>query len=71
MNTFSWKELDKVSSADVKPSDMKNQLVENLVNIGKEYAEDDDKYFPLSKCSNRKKESIEIENIFATFFFSN
>jgi hypothetical protein len=48
------KELDKVSSTDVKPSDMKNQLVENLVNIGKEYAEDDEKYFPLSKLTNTK-----------------
>jgi hypothetical protein len=43
-----------VSSTDVKPSDMKNQLVENLVNIGKEYAEDDEKYFPLSKLTNTK-----------------
>ena len=43
-----------MSSTDVKPSDMKNQLVENLVNIGKEYAEDDEKYFPLSKLTNTK-----------------
>ena len=43
-----------MSSTDVKPSDMKNQLVENLVNIGKEYAEDDEKYFPLSKLRNTK-----------------
>ncbi len=26
---------------------MKNQLAENIVNIGKEYSEEDEKYFPL------------------------
>ena len=34
---------------DVKPSDLKNELTENIVRIAKEYVDDDEKYFPLSK----------------------
>lgn len=37
-------ELDKM--ADIKQSDLKNQLADNIVNIAKEYV-DEEKYFPL------------------------
>lgn len=43
------KELDKLNRPDVKPSDLKNELTENIVRIAKEYVDDDEKYFPLSK----------------------
>lgn len=42
-------ELDKLNRPEVKPSDLKNELAENIVRIGKEYVDDDEKYFPLSK----------------------
>lgn len=41
--------MDKVSRPDMKPSDLKNQLADNIVNIAKEYVDDDEKYFPLGK----------------------
>ena len=40
----------------MKPSDIKNQLGENIVNIAKEYADDDEKYFPLSIWPYHKNE---------------
>ena len=42
-------ELDKISSMDIKPSDLKNQLAENILLVSKDYSDDggDDKYFPL------------------------
>ena len=45
-------ELEKVTSTDMKPSEIKNQLGENLSNIAKEYAEDDENFFPLSNFLN-------------------
>ena len=39
--------MDKVSKPDIKPSDLKNQLADNIANIAKEYVDDDEKYFPL------------------------
>ncbi|CAF1048882.1 unnamed protein product, partial [Brachionus calyciflorus] len=39
-------ELDKLSRPDLKPSDLKYQLAENIISIAKEYI-DDEKYFPL------------------------
>lgn len=35
----------------MKPSDLKNQLADNIVNIAKEYVDDDEKYFPLGKIA--------------------
>lgn len=32
---------------DIKPSELKTQLAENIVNIAREYVNDDEKYFPL------------------------
>jgi len=40
-------ELDKMSRPDIKQSDLKAQLAENIINIAKEYVDDDEKYFPL------------------------
>jgi hypothetical protein len=40
-------EMEKISRPDMKPSDLKNQLADNIVNIAKEYVDDDEKYFPL------------------------
>ena len=44
-------ELEKVNKPDMKPSDLKAQLADNIVNIAKEYV-DDEKYFPLGKNYN-------------------
>jgi hypothetical protein len=41
--------MEKVSRPDMKQSDLKNQLADNIVNIAKEYVDDDEKYFPLGK----------------------
>lgn len=46
---FFLEELDKLIRPEIKPSDLKNELTENIVRIGKEYVDDDEKYFPLSK----------------------
>lgn len=40
-------ELDKLLRPEIKPSDLKNELAENIVCIAKEYVDDDEKYFPL------------------------
>lgn len=47
--TLFFQELDKLIRPEIKPSDLKNELTENIVRIGKEYVDDDEKYFPLSK----------------------
>ena len=52
--------MDKISSTDIKPSDIKNQLGENIANIAKEYVEDDEKYFPLGE---------NLKNFFSKLFF--
>jgi hypothetical protein len=41
--------MEKVSRPDMKQSDLKNQLADNIANIAKEYVDDDEKYFPLGK----------------------
>jgi hypothetical protein len=41
--------MDKMFRPDIKPSDMKNQLAENIVQIAKEFIDEDEKYFPLGK----------------------
>ena len=35
--------------AKYKINDLKTQLAENISNIAREYVDDDEKYFPLSK----------------------
>jgi hypothetical protein len=52
MSPKNLQELDKLNRPDVKPSDLKNELTENIVRIAKEYVDDDEKYFPLSKKTN-------------------
>ncbi len=38
----------------MKPCDLKNQLADNIVNIAKEYV-DDEKYFPLGRLVLSRK----------------
>jgi hypothetical protein len=51
--------MDKVSRPDMKQSDLKNQLADNIVNIAKEYVDDDEKYFPIGKNTSLSKQRSE------------
>jgi hypothetical protein len=56
--------MDKVSRPEMKQSDLKNQLADNIVNIAKEYVDDDEKYFPLGK--NTFKAGIRVKILIPT-----
>ena len=47
-------ELDKLKRPDIKQCDLKNQLADNIVNIAKEYV-DEEKYFPIGNLYIKKQ----------------
>ena len=49
-------EMEKVSNIYTdKINDLKTQLAENISNIAREYVDDDEKYFPLSRSPTAEK----------------